>query len=88
MTRIHARGIRTAAGQRKVLLINKFAEPVRIGLAGGGTAAVIDTRTGPPVTRPVTGEAIELDRSPQWSSPCAKPRTNLQHGHPSTARGR
>ncbi|BCK55897.1 hypothetical protein [Nocardia wallacei] len=60
VTRIHARGIRTAAGQRKVLLINKFAEPVRIGLAGGGTAAVIDTRTGPPVTRPVTGEAIEL----------------------------
>ncbi|MFI6866023.1 hypothetical protein [Nocardia sp. NPDC050406] len=58
--RIHARGFATASGQRKVLLINKFAEPIEIHLADAETATVIDTRTVGPVSQPVPDNTVEL----------------------------
>ncbi|WP_459549605.1 hypothetical protein [Nocardia sp. X0981] len=62
-SRIHSQAFRTAAGEHKILLVNKYPQPVPVQFTDPvDTIIAIDTSTGagPAVTRPVENGMAEL----------------------------
>ncbi|OQO93950.1 hypothetical protein B1813_05410 [Saccharomonospora piscinae] len=61
-SRFHAQAFTTTHGQRRVLLVNKYAEHVDVELPGAATTAHVDAGTGgaPAVTDTVSGDTITL----------------------------
>ncbi|WP_282781508.1 hypothetical protein [Nocardia sp. CC201C] len=63
--RLHARAFRTAAGERKVLLVNKYPDPIAVHCTAPDrprSMAVVDTGTGagPAAVRDNPGDVLEL----------------------------
>ncbi len=64
-SQVHAQAFETTSGERKVLLVNKYAEPVCVrfdALDQPDSLATVDTDTGADAahTRSVTGDIVEL----------------------------